>query len=130
MNDRVYRLEEVRAPGSSALCNTVVQLTPGTYNSVQLAAELQTQLNAASVLANVGGGSYQYTCTVHDGRITVMHNIPNSLGRGYLYTKDYTDDAATYLTTTHAGYPRPHGLGYVSNQQDDSYIHNSSIIQS
>ena len=135
LNDKVYVLEQLGSPGSSADSNRIAVLTPGTYNSVQLAGELQSKLNAASVLATVGGGSYQYTCTVDDGRITVMHNIPNSIGRGYLYAKDYTDDPATYLTTIHASaYPRPDGqaanevLGYLSNQQSDVYIHSANPL--
>ena len=137
LNDKVYVLEQIGSPGSSAEHNRIAVLTPGTYNSVQLAGELQSKLNAASVLATVGGGSYQYTCTVDDGRITVMHNIPNSIGRGYLYAKDYTDDPATYLSspTLHASaYPRPNGqaaneiLGYLSNQQNDVYIHSANSV--
>ena len=138
INDKVYVLEQIGAsPGSSAEHNRIAVLTPGAYNSVQLAAELQTQLNAASLLATVGGGSYQYTCVVNDGRITVMHNIPNNLGRGYLYAKDYTDDPATYLSspTLHASaYPRPNGqaaneiLGYLSNAQNDVYIHSANSV--
>ena len=136
INDKVYVLEQIGAsPGSSADSDRIAVLTPGAYNSVQLAAELQTQLNAASALATVGGGSYQYTCVVNDGRITVMHNIPNNLGRGYLYAKDYTDDPATYLTTIHqAAYPRPNGqaaneiLGYLSNAQNDVYIHSANSV--
>ena len=137
INDKVYVLEQLGSPGSSADSNRIAVLTPGTYNSVQLAGELQSKLNAASALATVGGGSYQYTCTVDDGRITVMHNIPNSIGRGYLYAKDYTDDPATYLSspTLHASaYPRPDGqaanevLGYLSNQQSDVYIHSANPL--
>ena len=135
INDKVYVLEQLGSPGSSADSNRIAVLTPGTYNSVQLAAELQSKLNAASALASVGGGSYQWTCTVDDGRITVMHNIPNSIGRGYLYAKDYTDDPATYLTTIHtSAYPRPDGqaanevLGYLSNQQSDVYIHSANPL--
>ena len=137
LNDKVYVLEQLGSPGSSAEHNRIAVLTPGTYNSVQLAAELQSKLNAASALATVGGGSYQYTCVVNDGRITVMHNIPNNLGRGYLYAKDYTDDPATYLSspTLHASaYPRPNGqaaneiLGYLSNAQNDVYIHSANSV--
>ena len=137
INDKVYVLEQLGSPGSSADSNRIAVLTPGTYNSVQLAAELQSKLNAASLLASVGGGSYQWTCTVDDGRITVMHNIPNSIGRGYLYAKDYTDDPATYLSspTLHASaYPRPNGqaaneiLGYLSNAQNDVYIHSANSV--
>ena len=137
LNDKVYVLEQIGSPGSSADSNRIAVLTPGTYNSVQLAGELQSKLNAASALASVGGGSYQYTCTVDDGRITVMHNIPNSIGRGYLYAKDYTDDPATYLSspTLHASaYPRPNGqaaneiLGYLSNVQNDVYIHSANSV--
>ena len=137
LNDKVYVLEQIGSPGSSADSNRIAVLTPGTYNSVQLAGELQSKLNAASALASVGGGSYQWTCTVDDGRITVMHNIPNSIGRGYLYAKDYTDDPATYLSspTLHASaYPRPDGqaanevLGYLSNQQSDVYIHSANPL--
>ena len=135
INDKVFVLEQVGSPGSSADSNRIAVLTPGAYNSVQLAAELQTQLNAASVLATVGGGSYQYTVTVDDGRITVMHNVPNNLGRGYIYPKDFTDDPATYLTQIHqAAYPRPSGqsanevLGYISNQQNDVYIHSANSV--
>ena len=63
-----------------------------------------------------------------------MHNIPNSLGRGYLYAKDYTDDPATYLATIHTSYPRPSGqsanelLGYISNQQSDVFIHSANSL--
>ena len=57
INDKVYVLEQVGSPGSVSEFERIAVLTPGTYNSVQLAAELQTQLNAASALATVGGGS-------------------------------------------------------------------------
>ena len=87
INQNVFVEEQVGAMGSTTDYDRIVTLTPGAYNSVTLAAELQTQLNAASLLSGVGGGSYQYSVSVDDGRITVSHNIPNSLGRAYLYTK-------------------------------------------
>ena len=85
--------------------NRIAVLSPGTYNATTLASELQTQLNAASVIASVGGAWYQYTVTVDDGRIMVQHNIPNSTVKRYLYSKEWTDEPATYLKTIHNPYP-------------------------
>ena len=132
VNDKIYCQEQLGTIGSTSDFDTFVTLTPGSYNSQTLAAELQTQLNTASVLATVGGQSYQYTVTVDDGRITVMHNIPNSLGRAYLYPKDHTDDPATYLKTKHQPYPGQAAnelLGYLENQQADVYIHSANSVQ-
>ena len=85
-NNRVYVEEQVGAFGSSATFNRIVTIPVGNYNGAELAAELENQLNAASLINN--SGTYQYTCTLDDGRITVQHSIPNSAGRSYLYSKE------------------------------------------
>ena len=135
VNQNVFVQEQVGAMGSAAESDRIVTLAPGAYNSVTLAAQLQTQLNATSLLSNVGGGSYQYTVSVDDGRITVSHNIPNSLGRAYLYPKDHTDAPHTYLSVKHgASYPMPNGqsanelLGYLENTQTDVFLHSANTV--
>ena len=129
-NNKVYVEEQLGAPGSSASYNRIVELTPGTYNGAQLAAELQTQLNAGSLINN--SGTYQYTCTLDDGRITVQHSIPNSAGRSYLYSKEWTDEPATYLKMIHVPYPGQSAnelLGYMTNPNlNDQYIHSGQSL--
>ena len=93
--DKVFVQDQVGTAGSHATYDRIGVLMPGTYNGTKLAAELQTQLNAASLITV--GGSYQYTCRMDDGRIIFQHNIPNSAGRDYLYSKEWTDEPATYL---------------------------------
>ena len=97
--------------------NRIMQLSPGTYNGVQLAAELQTQLNSGSLINSAG--SYQDMVTLYDGRITA--------GRSYLFSKEWTDEPATFLRTKHVPYPgqgAKKALGYTTNPNlSDQYIH-------
>lgn len=135
INDKVYVQEQVGAAGSHATQDRIAVLTPGTYNSTTLAQELQTQLNAASFISTVGSNSYQWTCSVDDGRILVQHSIPNSAGRGYLYSKEWTDEPATYLKGVHSIASTQtlasanETLGYISNPNlSDQYIHSGQAL--
>jgi len=135
INDQVFVQEQVGVAGSHATQDRIVVLTPGTYNGTTLAQELQTQLNAASFIASVGGASYQWTCSVDDGRILVQHNIPNSAGRGYLYSKEWSDPPGTYLRAVHS-IPNTQPLasanetlGFITNPNlSDQYIHSGQSL--
>jgi len=135
VNDRVYVQEQLGAAGSHTTQDRIAVLSPGTYNATTLAQELAIQLNAASFIATVGGNSYQWTCSVDDGRILVQHNIPNSAGRGYLYSKEWTDPPATYLRAVHSLSNTQslasanETLGFITNPNlSDQYIHSGQAL--
>ena len=135
INDKIYIQEQVGAAGSHATYDRIAVLSPGTYNATTLASELAIRLNAASLISSVGGVSYQYTVTVDDGRILVQHNIPNSAGRGYIYSKEWTDEPATYLKGVHAIASTQsltsanEVLGYITNPNlADQYIHSGQSL--
>ena len=131
VNDKIYVLEELGPHSNPVQENHKMPvLSPGTYNGPQLAAELQSAMNAISTITI--GGTYQYTVTENEGRITVHHNIPNNLGRAYLYSKEWTDEPATYLHTKYTPYNGQSAnevLGYMMNpNQNDQFIHSGQSV--
>ena len=72
-------------------------------------------------------GRINTRAVLDDGRVTVQHSNPNGAGRTYLYSKEWTDEPATYLKTKHVPYPGQSAnevLGYMTNPNfNDQYIH-------
>ena len=131
VNDKIY-MEETLGPivAPTSVLHATAVLSPGTYNSVQLVTELQTALNAVSTITV--SGTYQYTVSVDDGRITIHHNIPQQVGRSYMYSQEWTEDPATYISTKYnpyIGQSANEVIGFMTNPNlNDQFIHSGQSL--
>ena len=127
VNDRLYVQEWPNGMGSSTL-DRIVQLAPGSYNAQTLQAEVQTKLNLGS---NITTGTY--VVSLSDGAFTIGHTSPQAQGLTYMYSKEWTDEPATYLKTIHIPYPAAPAnemIGYHTNPNlTDQYIHSTQSIK-
>jgi hypothetical protein len=127
VNDKLYVQEWPNGMASGTL-DRVVQLAPGSYNAQTLQVEVQTKLNSGS---NITTGTY--VVSLSDGVFTIGHTSPKAQGRTYIYSKEWTDEPATYLKTIHIPYPGASAnemIGYHTNTNlSDQYIHSTQSIK-
>ena len=127
VNDKLYVEEWLNGMGSGTL-DRIVQLAPGSYNAQTLQTEVQTKLNLGS---NLTTGAY--VVSLSDGVFTIGHTSPQAQGRSYIYSKEWTDEPATYLKTIHIPYPGASAnelIGFHTNPNlADQYIHSTQSIK-
>jgi hypothetical protein len=127
VNDKIY-VQEWPNGLASGTFERIVQLAHGSYNAQTLQVELQTKLNSGS---NITTGAY--VVSLLDGVFTVGHTSPKAQGRSYIYSKEWTDEPATYLKGIHFPYPGASAnemIGYHTNPNlADQYIHSTQSIK-
>ena len=127
VNDRLY-VQELPAGISGGTIDRIVQLAPGSYNAQTLQTELQSKLNLASSIT-----TGTYVVSLSDGVFTIGHTSPQAQGLAYIYSKEWTDEPATYLKTIHISYPGASAnemIGYHTNPNlSDQYIHSTQSIK-
>ena len=127
VNDRLY-VQELPAGISGGTIDRIVQLAPGSYNAQTLQTEVQTKLNLASAIS-----TGTYVVSLSDGVFTIGHTSPQAQGLAYIYSKEWTDEPATYLKTIHIPYPGASAnemIGYHTNPNlSDQYIHSTRSIK-
>ena len=127
VNDRIY-VQELPNGISGATIDRVVTLTPGSYNALTLATELQTKLRLSTAIT-----SGQYIVVEQDGVFTIGHTSPQASGLAFIYSKESTDEPATYLKTKHDPYPKNGNsanelIGFLSNPSLP-YLHSTNSIK-
>ena len=129
VNDRLY-VQELPVGISGGTLDRVVQLAPGSYNAQTLQTEVQSKLNLASSIT-----TGTYVVSLSDGVFTIGHTSPQAQGLAYIYSKEWTDDPATYLKAIHTPYPIDGAsanelIGYHTNPNlADQYIHSTQSIK-
>ena len=126
VNDRLY-VAELPSGISGGTINRIVTLASGSYNAQTLQVEVQSKLNLGSSITT---GSY--VVSLADGVFTIGHTSPMAQGRAFLYSKQFTDEPATFLKTIHVPYVGASAnemIGYHTNTNTDQYIHSTQSIK-